>query len=321
MSTLTRTLARPVVLLAPLVAVALGTAACASAPAEPGPVAAPAASSAPAPSTPTSAAPAQTVGPVVPATSAPAVAPGPQALPATSHVHAVARDASTGQTLVATHEGLYVLGAGEPRRVGPVIDFMGFSVVGPKHYLASGHPGPGTDLPQPVGLIETRDGGQTWTVLSGGGESDYHALSAGGGRVVGFDGSLRSSADGRTWVPGDLSAEPRALAASPDGRVVLATTADGLMRSTDGGVRWSAVPGAPLLFLVQWAGGGSVAGLDTDGFVQLSRDGGTTWQRSGVEAGAVQAIGASGTGEGLSVFAATSDRLLTWSGRDLAATS
>lgn len=240
----------------------------------------------------------------------------PRALPS-SHVHAVSRDPGTGDLLVATHEGLYVYGKGEPHRVGPNIDLMGFTVAGPRHYLASGHPGPGVDLPQPVGLIESRDGGRTWTVLSRGGSSDFHALAAGGGTVVGFDGVLRVSGDGRSWKTGNLASPPRALAVSPDGRRVLATTADGLMRSTDGGVRWSTVKGAPLLLLVDWADGESVAGLGTDGRVYVSADSGATWRSTAVAPGDVQAMGATGAGKDLSVVAATADRLVARSAEDL----
>lgn len=42
-----------------------------------------------------------------------------------------------------------------------MIDLMGFTVAGPDRFLASGHPGPGADLPEPLGLVESRDGGQS----------------------------------------------------------------------------------------------------------------------------------------------------------------
>ena len=306
-------LSHPAALAVPLVAVLLGTAACAAdAPVASSPSAGSAPVSATAPSAP-SASPAE----------APSAKEGkpiktqkPRPLPS-SHVHAVSMDPGTGDVLVASHEGLYVYGEGESRRVGPNIDLMGFTVAGTKHYFASGHPGPGVDLPQPVGLIESRDGGQSWTVLSRGGSSDFHALAAREGEVVGFDGALRISSDGRRWKAGNLTSPPRALAVSPDGHRVLATTADGLMRSTDGGTRWSAVKGAPLLLLVDWADGNSVAGVGTDGTVQVSDDGGSTWRGTGLVANNVQALGATGSGTGLSVFAATSDQLMTWTAKEL----
>ncbi len=56
--------------------------------------------------------------------------------------------------------------------------------MGPDHFYASGHPGPGVELPAPVGLIESRDGGATWDPLSRQGESDFHALTASDAGVV-----------------------------------------------------------------------------------------------------------------------------------------
>lgn len=233
-----------------------------------------------------------------------------RALPS-AHVHAVSREPTTGELLVATHEGLYVYGEGEPRRVGPNIDLMGFTVAGPLHYYASGHPGPGVDLPQPAGLLESRDGGQTWTVLSRGGSSDFHALAASGERVVAFDGTLRTSSDGRTWKTGDLASPPRALAISPDGRRVLATTSEGLMSSDDGGVRWESVEGAPLLLLVDWADGQTVAGLTPQGDLHLSTDAGQTWRATRATADHVQALDATGTAGSVGVVAATEHQLVT----------
>jgi hypothetical protein len=67
---------------------------------------------------------------------------------------------------LATHDGLFVAAADGWAALGPVIDLMGFSVAGPDHFYASGHPGQVSDLPNPVGLIESKDGGQTWAPLS-----------------------------------------------------------------------------------------------------------------------------------------------------------
>lgn len=248
------------------------------------------------------------------------VAAGPTPPPSTTaaravpsgHVHALSREPSTGELLVATHEGLHVYGRGEPRKVGPAIDLMGFTVAGPRHYYASGHPGPGVDLPQPAGLLESRDGGRTWSVLSRGGSSDFHALTAAGHRVVAFDGTLRVSSGGGTWQTGDLGSPPRALASSPEGDRVLATTAEGLMSSDDGGLRWKPVNGAPLLLLVDWVDSRAVAGLTPQGELHLSADAGQTWRATAAAAPEAQALDASrGEGGGVEVVAATHDQLVT----------
>ncbi len=192
-----------------------------------------------------------------------------------------------------------------PQRVGPVIDLMGFTVAGPGHYYASGHPGTATDLPQPVGLIESRDGGNTWTVLSRGGASDFHALTTAGSTVVGFDGVLRSTADGRTWREGNLDAQPRTLAGSRDGATVLATTPEGLMHSTDAGLSWRWTEQAPLLLMVAFGDGDTVAGLTPDGQVHTSTDAGRTWRATELLAPDAQALHASGEGEQLEILVAT----------------
>ena len=211
-----------------------------------------------------------------------------------AHVHAVAIDPGDGAVLLATHEGLIEVGAdGELVPTGPVIDLMGFTVVGPDHYLASGHPGLRVDLPQPVGLIETTDGGSTWTPLSRQGESDFHALTASDTGILGFDGALRRSADGRTWEQLTIPAEPHTLSAAPDGTTVLATTTEGLLRSTDAGASWSPVAGAPLLQVVTWAGDGSTAvGIDPGGTLWTSGDAGSRWRERADVGAAPDAVAA-----------------------------
>ena len=195
-----------------------------------------------------------------------------------AHVHAIARDPGSGKLVVAAHDGLYVYDGTTPERVGPVIDLMGFTVAGPGHYYASGHPGTATDLPQPVGLIESRDGGKTWKVLSRGGRSDFHALTTTGQTVVGFDGAVRATTDGRTWTDGNLDAQPRTLAGSREGPTVLATTEEGLMRSTDGGATWQQMDQASWLLMAAFGDGDTVAGLTPDGQVHTSADAGRTWR-------------------------------------------
>lgn len=227
-----------------------------------------------------------------------------------AHVHAVERDPAGGRLLLATHEGLFVYGEGVAKRVGPVLDLMGFTVAGPGHYYASGHPGAGTHLPEPVGLIESRDGGKSWQVLSRGGESDFHALTTTASGVVGFDGTLRSSSDGHDWQTAQLAAPPRALAGSGDHETVLATTEQGLMRSTDAGHTWKQVAKAPLLYLVDWADRDTVVGLTPQGVVHVSDDRGATWRATELVAEGAEALGASGSGTDVQVHAVADGQLL-----------
>lgn len=241
-------------------------------------------------------------GPAAPAATAvpdPTPAPGgdvshagPAGLPS-PHVHGVAVNPADDRVYLATHDGLFRYGQEGPTRIGPVIDLMGFTVAGPDHFYASGHPGPGVDLPQPVGLIESTDGGQTWVQLSRQGRSDFHALAASAAGVVGFDGSgLLSTGDGRSWQELDPPVAPYALTASLQGDVLLATSETGPIRSVDAGRSWALLEGAPLLQVVDWADGDRVVGVTPEGSVAVSDDAGSTWTRRGTVAGAPQAVGA-----------------------------
>ncbi len=256
-----------------------------------------------------------TPGPRIPSGGAPSPSAGadPVTLPS-AHVHAIARDPGSGKLVVAAHDGLYVYDGATPARVGPVIDLMGFTVAGPGHYYASGHPGTATDLPQPVGLIESRDGGKTWTVLSRGGKSDFHALTTTSRAVVGFDGAVRATADGRTWTDGNLDAQPRTLAGSRKGSTVLATTQEGLMRSTDGGANWQRMDQAPWLLMAAFGDGDAVAGLTPYGQVHTSADAGRTWRATDLVADDAQALHASGEGEDLEVLVADGRTILASTG-------
>lgn len=232
---------------------------------------------------------------------------------AAGHVHGVGVDPGDDALLVATHDGLLRLPAdGDAVPVGPVMDLMGFTVAGPGHFLASGHPGPDVDLPQPMGLIESTDGGRTWSPVSRQGESDFHALTAGGAGVLGYDGTLVRSSDGSTWEQLAIPAEPHTLTASPDGQLALATTARGLLRSTDGGRTWAAVDAAPLLQVVDWADeGADVAGVDPSGVLWTSSDGGKSWQEGPGLGAAPQAVTLAGTGDGASrIVVATATELV-----------
>ena len=211
-----------------------------------------------------------------------------------SHVHGISRDPGSGKVNLATHEGLFVLQADANwQQVGPEVDLMGFAVSGPGTFYASGHPGAGVDLPQPVGLIKSTDAGDTWTILSRGGESDFHALTASSTGVIGFDGALRITSDGKTWSQGGLNVEPRSLAAAPDGSRVLATTEQGVLSSTDGGRTWQPLASAPVLLMTAWADSKTVVGVTPEGVLAVSSDAGRTWQVDLAKLANGQAISAS----------------------------
>lgn len=111
---------------------------------------------------------------------------------------------ATQALVAATHTGLYrVDGPHSAVRVSSgTPDLMGFTVVGPGHYLASGHPGEHDAGPGNLGLLESTDAGKTWRTLSLAGAADFHGLRAAHGTVYGYNstnGSFQVSTDRRTW--------------------------------------------------------------------------------------------------------------------------
>ena len=234
-------------------------------------------------------------------TPKPTTAVAPEPVPAAAgHVHGIFVDPVSTKILLATHDGLYEATGKTPVKIGTeTIDLMGFTATAdPLVFYASGHPGPGSTLPEPVGLIRSSDAGKTWESLSRGGQSDFHALSSTGHGLVAFDGKLRTSADGVTWATSTASFAPAVLAGNPATSIVLATTEEGLQRSTDSGTTWTAVPGAPLMqfvsFATETAKAGpaptQVVGITPDGNVLISADAGLTWTPAGKVEGQVQAV-------------------------------
>jgi len=222
-----------------------------------------------------------------------------------AHVHGLAVDPADGQLLAGTHFGAFrVSDDGEIEQFGPTQDFMGFSVAGPGHYLASGHPGAGQGGPGNLGLIESTDGGKTWDTVSLEGKADFHTLKARHGRVYGHSGGqLLVSEDKKTW---DARANiPLAdLAVSPDdAETILVTTQQGLGVSNDGGRTFQAVPNTPILALLAWTEDGTLVGVDPNGGVQVSADSGKTWDHRGNAGGQPAAV----TADGEDVFVATRD--------------
>jgi len=213
-------------------------------------------------------------------------------------VHGVPRNPGDGKVYLATHQGLFRYDRGIPVRVGPIVNMMGFTIAWPDRFYASGHPGAGVNLPGPVGLMETLDAGQTWSVLSRGKWFDFHALTSSHKGVLGCDGVLRSSFDGEVWRQLTIAARPSSLAASPDGSRVLATTASGVMFSTDQGSKWARLPAAPPLLLAAWADNSTATGVTRTGHLAVTTNAGTTWTTAKARVQSTQALSASRTRHG-----------------------
>ncbi|KNH16309.1 BNR/Asp-box repeat-containing protein [Arthrobacter sp. ZBG10] len=229
-----------------------------------------------------------------------------------SHVHGLSVNPETDRVLLATHDGLFDVAKSPATKIGDTKDLMGFTAAADEGvFYASGHPGPGSDLPNPMGLIRSVDGGKTWQQLSRQGESDFHALAAGRSGIVAYDGSLLTSPDGKTWSAATAGFVPAVLAGNPETDTVLATTEDGLQRSTDGGKTWKLITTAPVIRFVAFASGSEVVGIEPDGSVQYSSDAGSTWTQSGHIDGQIQAITAVKRPDAKpSIWAATTEGLV-----------
>ncbi|PRZ12563.1 F510_1955 family glycosylhydrolase [Nesterenkonia sandarakina] len=225
-------------------------------------------------------------------------APGAEATASLSHIHAVVRDpADSSVVLLAAHQGLFRLSEQRPTAVGPEIDLMGFTVTPDGRYLASGHPGPGVDLPEPLGLIESTDRGESWNVISQGGESDFHALASTADQVLGFDGELRLSDDGQTWTTLPIGSMPASVAIAEDSGTMWAATEEGVLRSEDG-TTWDRLDTPQLIQFLTWVDEQTIVGASVEGHVLISHDAGDSWTVSQESVGEVSALGAGLTGEG-----------------------
>ena len=169
------------------------------------------------------------------------------------HIHGLAVSARDPRILyIATHEGLIRLMEGKRwELVGEdQSDFMGFSLDPTTSAVmyASGHPSSSSHRPNPVGVIVSRDGGQSWQPFALERMVDMHAmtLSADGMLLYGWNvmpppALYRISTRDGTWTKLQASQlqDVFSLATHPQEReTLLAGTRSGLLISRDGGTTW-----------------------------------------------------------------------------------
>jgi photosystem II stability/assembly factor-like uncharacterized protein len=115
----------------------------------------------------------------------------------------------------------------------------------------SGHPDRSSHLPNPIGVMGSRDGGQSWQPLALAGKVDLHAMTIGadgktlyGWNVTGAAGLYRISVQDGTWARVEATGlqDVFSLAAHPQhSELLLAGTREGLLISRDRGQTWSLV--------------------------------------------------------------------------------
>lgn len=206
------------------------------------------------------------------------------------HVHAVAFDPGDEALLLGTHEGLFRLAVGgqRARKVGTVsYDLMGLAALGPRSYVASGHPDPAAaakkGLPANLGLIRTDSGGLRWRFVSLRGSADFHLLRARGTRVLAFDvvgrRMLASTDAGRTWQPRQVPQGAADIALGPGAGAVIASTETGLLVSADGGATYRPRARGVGPGLVAWPSAKRVVVVRGDGRVLTSDDAGRSFDQ------------------------------------------
>jgi hypothetical protein len=202
------------------------------------------------------------------------------------HIHGLGVNTADGALYIATHTGMWRVAPGE-QAAKPVgdsrQDTMGFTVIGPNHFLGSGHP---DNLSQPplLGLIESTDTGSTWEPISLLGAADFHVLRAVGKSVYGYDAShgrlLISHDQGKNWTklrPPEPLIDVVVNPSKP--KQLLASTARVLIRSADEGRTWKAVvPGAGLL---AWPTSERMFLVDGRGIVHVTANAGSDWKKLG----------------------------------------
>jgi photosystem II stability/assembly factor-like uncharacterized protein len=224
--------------------------------------------------------------------------------PGVIHVHGLGRNPADGALFIATHTGLFRLGASDrsPQRVADLYqDTMGFTVVGRDHFLGSGHPGSIENDPPFLGLIESRNAGTTWRPISLRGDVDFHVLEAQGKTVYGFGSDwetravrfLRSDDRGRTWTRLTPPEELLALAIDPqDPGVSVALGEQRGWLSRDGGASWRQlpIPGG----MVTWSREQGLIAVDLEGIIRSAGEPAANWTEVGRVPGppaALEAVG------------------------------
>lgn len=207
------------------------------------------------------------------------------------HVHGLGVNPRDNALFIATHTGLFRAAKGESeatRVADRYQDTMGFTVVGPDHFLGSGHPDAREDLPPFLGLIESTDGGVTWDPVSLFGEQDFHVLEAQGSRVYGFGADFQtqklallvSDDGGETWSERGPPEPLIALAIDPrDPDHVVASAERRLYESSDAGESWQRLEGEP--GLLSWPSVERLYVATPRGAVQLSEDSAGSWRTAG----------------------------------------
>lgn len=173
------------------------------------------------------------------------------------HVHGLGYIESEEGLYFASHDGLKIYREGSWLETdGQFNDYMGFNAVDEGFYT-SGHPNMAdleSDLPNPIGIQRSNDGGRSLEELGFAGETDFHLMAAGYRSHDLFvmnpqansemeAGFYFSEDEGENWQqlePEGMEGELMALAIHPDDSQLMAAASDaGVFLSEDGGATFN----------------------------------------------------------------------------------
>jgi hypothetical protein len=200
--------------------------------------------------------------------------------PAVEHVHGAV--VVNGSLLLGTHGGLVEvdLATGSTKQRSTARhDFMGLAAGG-STLVASGHPGPDTDLPDPLGLLRSDDGGVSWQSVSLAGEVDFHGLAVDGARIAGIgteQGVLLSEDAGKSWMEANVM-DATSLAWFQGGLWI--ATEEGLRVWRDGATSDAPSTAQAPVVLAAADDGSALWAVRPDGTVWRTGDG-TAWDQRG----------------------------------------
>ncbi|QPC83117.1 glycosyl hydrolase [Phototrophicus methaneseepsis] len=165
-------------------------------------------------------------------------------------IHGLSFSADGNQLIVPAHDGLRTYENGQWHVPDvPVHDYMGYSGTDAGFY-SSGHPGPGSNLINPLGLVRSGDGGESIQTLAFAGETDFHLMSASYESHAVYVLNPRQNSqlspglhytldEGQTWTQSagrGVSGNPLQLAVHPtEANTVALATEGGLFLSNDYG--------------------------------------------------------------------------------------
>jgi photosystem II stability/assembly factor-like uncharacterized protein len=208
-----------------------------------------------------------------------------------SHIHVVR--AFGDQIILGTHEGLFrYLDEKSVKRINPErFDVMGLAVSS-KGLFASGHPGPGSKLKEPVGLLFTPKQGGKWQEVSLAGVVDFHTLETVGTEIYGADsgsGELMYSGNGgKSWSKRGANTYID-IAPNPNRKASVMVVKNGkLSQSIDGLKNVKEIKTPFVVESIDWNKGSLLASSGKD--LYQSKNSGKSWKKLASMPSAISSI-------------------------------